>query len=324
MTTYSSVITGTGHHLPERVVTNDYFEDRLDTSDEWITSRTGISQRHFAGEHESTSTLGTEAGKKAIADSGVQLNEIDLVLVATSTPDYTFPSVATQIQGELGITSGCAFDIQAVCSGFIFAVANAHAMIKAGEATKALVIGTETFSRILDHKDRSTCILFGDGAGAIVLEARDFADQEEPCGILATDLHSDGRYRELLFVDGGVSTTQSSGHLRMQGREVFRHAVNKLVTSTERVMQKARIDHVDWVVPHQANYRIIKQTTQRLNIASDKVILTLDKHGNTSAASIPISLSIANRKGTFKPGDIILSHAIGGGFCWGAFVMRWN
>ena len=324
MPTYSSVITGTGHHLPKRVIANSYFEDKLDTSDEWIITRTGIKQRYFADHEETTSTLGIEAAKKAISDSGVALSDIDLILVATSTPDLTFPSVATQIQAGLGIEKGCAFDIQAVCAGFVFAVANANALIKAGEATKALVIGTETFSRILDQKDRSTCILFGDGAGAIVLEKTEVVNDGKQAGILATDLNSNGRYRELLYVDGGVSSTQTTGYLRMQGREVFRHAVNKLVSSSERVMNKANLDTIDWAVPHQANFRIIQQTSQRLNLDKDKVILTLDKLGNTSAASIPISLSITNQEGKFKPGDIILSHAIGGGFCWGSFVFRWQ
>ena len=324
MNSISSVITGTGHCTPERVIPNSYFEKELDTSDEWIVTRTGIKKRYFASKEETTSTLGIGAAKNALKNSGTRVEDIDLVLVATSTPDFTFPSVATQIQAGLGIEAGCAFDIQAVCAGFVFAMANANALIKSGEVNKALVIGSETFSRILDHKDRSTCILFGDGAGAVVLERKEFNSGSPQRGILATDLHSDGRHRELLYVDGGVSTTGSIGSLRMQGREVFRHAVNKLISSSEAVMKKANLERIDWAVPHQANYRIIHQTTQRLNLSPEQVILTLDNFGNTSAASIPISLSIANQNGKFKPGDIVLSHAIGGGFCWGSFVLRWQ
>ena len=320
-----SVVTGTGHYLPEKIVPNSYFEDFIDTSDEWITTRTGIKFRHYASSDESTSKMGIKAAQMALLNSGNKPEDIDLVLLATSTSDHTFPSTATQIQCGLGISRGYAFDIQAVCAGFVFALANANALIKSGEATKALVIGSETFSNILDWEDRTTCILFGDGAGAVVVEAEQATDSVNERGLLATDLHSDGRYKDILYVDGGVSTTRTAGHLRMKGREVFRHAVSKLVTSTEEVMKKAKVmsTDVDWAVPHQANIRIIQSATQKLNIPIEKVVVTLEQHGNTSAASIPISLSVANEEGKFRKGDLILSHAIGGGLCWGSFLLRW-
>ncbi len=325
MSTLRTVVTGTGHYLPKRVVPNSYFEDFIDTSDEWITTRTGIKTRYYAASDETTSSLGLKAAESALAKSGNKPEDIDLVIVATSTSDHTFPSTATQIQSGLGITTGYAFDIQAVCAGFVFALANANALIKAGEASKALVIGAETFSRIMDWEDRTTCILFGDGAGAIVLESDNMVNGSQDRGVLATDLHSDGRFKDILYVDGGVSTTKTTGYLRMKGREVFRHAVSKLVTSTEQVLNKANIksSEIDWAVPHQANVRIIQSATQKLNIPLDKVIVTLEQHGNTSAASIPISLSVASDKGKFKKGDLILSHAIGGGLCWGSFLLRW-
>ncbi len=324
MNNIRSVVTGTGHYLPEKIVPNSYFEDFIDTSDEWITTRTGIKQRHFASSEESTSTMGIKAAQMALVNSGNKPEDIDLVILATSTSDHTFPSTATQIQSGLGISRGYAFDIQAVCAGFVFALANANALIKSGEATKALVIGSETFSRLMDWEDRTTCILFGDGAGAVVVEEDQPANGGPERGVLATDLHSDGRYKDILFVDGGV-TTGTTGHLRMKGREVFRHAVSKLVNSTEEVLKKAKVSgsDVDWAVPHQANIRIIQSATQKLNIPIDKVVVTLEQHGNTSAASIPISLSVANAEGKFKKGDLILSHAIGGGLCWGSFLLRW-
>lgn len=320
-----SVVTGTGHYLPEKIVPNSYFEDFIDTSDEWITTRTGIKKRHFASPEESTSSMGIKAAKMALENSGIKPEEIDLVILATSTSDHTFPSTATQIQCGLGISRGYAFDIQAVCAGFVFALANANALIKSGEANKALVIGSETFSRLLDWEDRTTCILFGDGAGAVVVEKDTQVNGGLERGILATDLHSDGRYKDILFVDGGVSTTGTTGHLRMKGREVFRHAVSKLIDSTEEVMDKAQVSgsDIDWAVPHQANIRIIQAATQKLKIPIERVVVTLEKHGNTSAASIPISLSVANEEGKFKNGDLILSHAIGGGLCWGSFLLRW-
>lgn len=325
MDTIRSVVTGTGHYLPENIVPNSYFEEYIDTSDEWITARTGIKRRHYASIEETTSTMGIKAARKALKNSGCKPEDIDLIILATSTSDHTFPSTATQIQNGLGITRGYAFDLQAVCAGFVFALANANALIKSGEATKALVIGSETFSRILDKNDRTTCILFGDGAGAVVLEGAKTTNGGSDRGILATDLHSDGSFKDILYVDGGVSTTKTSGHLRMKGKEVFRHAVSKLVNSTERVMEKANVTsaEVDWAVPHQANVRIIQSTTQKLKIPIEKVIVTLQNHGNTSAASIPISLSVANEESKFKKGDLILSHAIGGGLCWGSFLLRW-
>ena len=320
-----SVIRGTGHYLPERVVPNAEFAATLETSDDWIISRSGIERRHFAAEGEFTSDLAINAARAALENAGVTADDIDAVIVATSTPDYTFPAVATQVQAGLGITNGFAFDIQAVCAGFVFALANATGLIAAGQAKRILVIGAETFSRIMDWTDRSTCVLFGDGAGAVVLEAQPGTGANTDRGVLACDLHSDGQYRDLLYVDGGVSRSGQAGVLRMQGREVFRHAVEKLSATANAALDKAGLtaDQLDWVVPHQANLRIIRGTAQKLGLPMEKVIVTVQDHGNTSAASIPLALSVANAEGRFKPGDLLLTEAIGGGLSWGAVLLRW-
>ncbi|TVS00392.1 MAG: ketoacyl-ACP synthase III [Rhodobacteraceae bacterium] len=320
-----SVIRGTGHYLPARVVPNSEFAKTLDTSDDWIISRSGIERRHFAAEGEFTSDLAIRAARAALENAGVSAQEIDAVIVATSTPDFTFPAVATQVQAGLGITKGFAFDIQAVCAGFVFALANATGLIAAGQASRILVIGAETFSRIMDWTDRTTCVLFGDGAGALVLEAQTGTGANTDPGVLACDLNSDGQYRELLYVDGGVSRTGQAGVLRMQGREVFRHAVEKLAATANAALDKAGLsaDQVDWVVPHQANLRIIRGTAQKLGIPMERVVVTVQDHGNTSAASIPLALSVADAEGRFKPGDLVLTEAIGGGLSWGAVLLRW-
>ncbi len=320
-----SVIRGTGHYLPARVVPNSEFAKSLDTSDDWIISRSGIERRHFAAEGEFTSDLAIRAARAALQNAGVSAQEIDAVIVATSTPDFTFPAVATQVQAGLGITKGFAFDIQAVCAGFVFALANATGLIAAGQASRILVIGAETFSRIMDWTDRATCVLFGDGAGALVLEAQTGTGANTDRGVLACDLNSDGQYRELLYVDGGVSRTGQAGVLRMQGREVFRHAVEKLAATANAALDKAGLsaDQVDWVVPHQANLRIIRGTAQKLGLPMERVVVTVQDHGNTSAASIPLALSVANAEGRFKPGDLVLTEAIGGGLSWGAVLLRW-
>ena len=320
-----SVVKGVGHYLPDRVVPNSEFESTLETSDEWIRSRTGIIQRHFAADGQTTSDLAIRAGRAALQDSGCGPEDIDLVILATTTPDYTFPSTATQVQSALQITNGFAFDMQAVCAGFVYAVATANALMKSGEAKCALVIGAETFSRILDMNDRSTCVLFGDGAGALVIKSEESVSDSNSRGILATDIHSDGQYLNLLYVDGGVSSTQTAGSVRMDGREIFRHAVEKLVDTTNRVLRKANVScsEIDWIVPHQANLRIIRSTTKKLKIPSDKVIVTVDRHGNTSAASIPLALSKSKSDGRIKPGDTIVMKAIGGGLTWGSVLLRW-
>ena len=320
-----AIVRGTGHYLPERVVENSWFEGKLETSDEWIRARTGIERRHFAADDQRTSDLGILAGRAALENAGLDANEIDAVIVATSTPDLTFPSVATMVQAGLGMRQGFAYDIQAVCAGFVYALANADAMIRAGLAERILVIGAETFSRIMDWSDRGTCVLFGDGAGAVVLEAAELAGSVEDRGILATDLNSDGKYRDLLYVDGGVASTGTAGHLRMQGNLVFRHAVEKLADTAHRALDKAGLapENVDWLVPHQANLRIIDATGRKLGIAPEKVVVTVDRHGNTSAASIPLALSVANSQGRLQPGQVIVAEAIGGGLAWGSVVLRW-
>jgi len=325
MTMIRPVIRGTGHYLPARVVPNSEFAKTLDTSDDWIVSRSGIERRHFAAEDEFTSDLAIHAARAALENAGLNANDIDTIIVATSTPDFTFPAVATQVQAALGMTKGFAFDIQAVCAGFVFALANASGLIAAGQAQRVLVIGAETFSRIMDWTDRGTCVLFGDGAGAVVVEGQPGTGANSDRGVLACDLHSDGRYRDLLYVDGGVSRTGSAGVLRMQGREVFRHAVEKLAETATAALDKAGLNaaDVDWVVPHQANLRIIKGTAQKLGVPMERVIVTVQDHGNTSAASIPLALSVANAEGRFKPGDLILTEAIGGGLSWGAVTLRW-
>ena len=320
-----AIVRGTGHYLPERVVENSWFEGKLETSDEWIRARTGIERRHFAADDQRTSDLGNKAGRAALENAGLDANEIDAVIVATSTPDLTCPSVATMVQAGLGMRQGFAYDIQAVCAGFVYALANADAMIRAGLADRVLVIGAETFSRIMDWSDRGTCVLFGDGAGAVVLEAADMAGSVEDRGILATDLNSDGKYRDLLYVDGGVASTGTAGHLRMQGNLVFRHAVEKLAVTAHRALDKAGLapENVDWLVPHQANLRIIEATAKRMHLPMEKVVLTVADHGNTSAASIPLALSVAKSQGRLQPGQVIVAEAIGGGLAWGSVVLRW-
>ena len=323
--TRRSVICGTGHYLPERIVENSWFENKLDTTDEWIRSRTGIERRHFAAEGQTTSDLAIRAAKAALDRAGMTADDIDGVVLATSTPDFTFPAVATMVQAGLGMKRGFAYDVQAVCAGFVFALANADAMIRAGQADRILVIGAETFSRIMDWTDRGTCVLFGDGAGAVVLQAEDGAGNSDDRGILASDLNSDGTYRELLYVDGGVSSTGTAGQLRMQGNLVFRHAVEKLAKTAHTALDRAGLTpaDVDWLVPHQANMRIITATAQKMQLPLDKVVLTVADHGNTSAASIPLALSVADGLGRFAPGQVLVTEAIGGGLSWGAVVLRW-
>ncbi|MFZ9948459.1 MAG: beta-ketoacyl-ACP synthase III [Gemmobacter sp.] len=322
--TRRACIRGVGHYLPERVVENAEFEASLATSDEWIRERSGIERRHVAAEGQTTSDLAIRAGQAALGDAGLGPDDIDAVIVATSTADLTFPSAATMVQAGLGMTRGFAYDVQAVCAGFVFALANADALIRAGLAGRVLVIGAETFSRLMDWTDRGTCVLFGDGAGAVILEAAEGAGTPADRGILAVDLHSDGRHRDLLYVDGGVSTGQV-GHLRMQGREVFRHAVEKLAATAQAALGKAGLDEgaVDWVVPHQANLRIIQATAARLQVPMERVVVTVQDHGNTSAASIPLALSVAHGQGRIRPGQVVVLEAIGGGLAWGAVVLRW-
>ncbi|MCT4372883.1 ketoacyl-ACP synthase III [Yangia mangrovi] len=317
-------VAGIGHYLPQRVVPNAEFEKTLDTSDEWIRSRSGIERRHFAAEGETTSMLAANAAEAALKDAGLEASEIDALIVATSTPDLTFPSAATMVQARIGMTGGFAFDVQAVCAGFVYALSTANAMIVAGQAKRVMVIGAETFSRIMDWTDRGTCVLFGDGAGALILESAEGEGTSADRGILSVDLHSDGQFRDLLYVDGGVST-QSTGHLRMEGKEVFRHAVEKLAQTATTAMDKAGItsDEVDWVVPHQANIRIINGTAKKLGLPMERVVVTVQDHGNTSAASIPLALSVGKAEGKIKQGDVVVTEAIGGGLAWGAVVLRW-
>ncbi|WP_299686900.1 beta-ketoacyl-ACP synthase III [uncultured Tateyamaria sp.] len=322
--TIRAVVRGAGHYLPARVVENSEFEATLDTTDEWIRSRSGIERRHFATETDTTSSMATAAAQAALADSGLEASDIDAIVLATSTADLTFPSAATMVQAQLGMTGGFAFDVQAVCAGFVYALSNANALILSGQARRVLVIGAETFSKIMDWTDRSTCVLFGDGAGALVLEAEEAAGEASDRGILACDLHSDGRLRDLLYVDGGVSTG-TSGYLRMQGNQVFRHAVEKLAATAHTAMDRAGVtaDDVDWIVPHQANIRIIQGTAKKMNVPMDRVVVTVQDHGNTSAASIPLALSVGRARGQIKDGDLLVTEAIGGGLAWGAVVLRW-
>ncbi|KGJ21934.1 beta-ketoacyl-ACP synthase III [Paracoccus sanguinis] len=320
-----AVVRGTGHYLPARVVENSHFEATLDTSDAWIRERTGIERRHFAAEGEFTSDLATAAARAALERGGMAADDIDAIVVATSTPDLTFPAVATMVQAGLGMTRGFAYDVQAVCAGFVFAMANADGLIRSGQADRVLVIGAETFSRIMDWTDRGTCVLFGDGAGAVILEAVEGEGTTADRGVLSTDLNSDGTLRDLLYVDGGVSRTGTAGCLRMQGNLVFRHAVEKLAKTAHHALDKAGLTpaDVDWLVPHQANLRIIGATAQKMQLPMDKVVLTVADHGNTSAASIPLALSVADGEGRFAEGDVLVLEAIGGGMSWGSVVLRW-
>lgn len=319
-----AVVKGVGHYLPERVVPNAEFEATLDTSDEWIKTRSGIERRHFAAEGETTSDLAIKAAKAALAMAGMDGNDIDAIVLATSTADLTFPSAATMVQNAIGNTTGYAFDVQAVCAGFVYALSNANALIVSGQANRVLVIGAETFSRIMDWTDRATCVLFGDGAGALILEAEEGTGETTDRGILSVDLNSDGRYKDLLYVDGGVST-QNSGMLRMKGSELFRHAVEKLAQTADAALEKVGLgaEDIDWVVPHQANIRIIQSTAKKLGVGMDRVIVTVQDHGNTSAASIPLALSVGVQNGQIKQGDLLVTEAIGGGLAWGAVVIRW-
>ena len=320
--TRRSVIAGTGSALPKRVVTNHELAQTVDTSDEWIVERSGIRQRYVVGEGETTSTLAIEAARKALAAAGVEGAQIGLIVLATTTPDQTFPATATIVQDAIGANGGIAFDVAAVCSGFLYALGVADSMLRAGMTQRALVIGAETMTRLLDWEDRTTCVLFGDGAGAVVLEARDVA--EDGPGVLATHLHADGAHNELLYVDGGPSTTQSVGHLRMKGREVFRHAVVNLADVLGNVLAECGLSaaDLDWVVPHQANQRILDATAKKLGLPPEKVVVTVDRHANTSAASVPLALDCAVSDGRIKRGDLIVLEAMGGGFTWGASLVR--
>lgn len=320
-----SVVLGCGSYLPQKVLTNAELAARIDTSDEWIVQRTGIKERHIAADGEFTSHLAINAAKAALEHAGIDAQDIDLIVLATSTPDNTFPATAVAVQHGLGINHGAAFDLQAVCSGFVFALATADNFLRCGAYKRALVIGAETFSRILDWSDRGTCVLFGDGAGAVVLEAQDQSGQTSDRGILTTHLRSDGRHKAKLFVDGGPSSTQTVGHLRMEGREVFKHAVGMITDVIVDAFKATGVtaDDIDWFVPHQANKRIIDASAHKLHIAPQKVVLTVDLHGNTSAASIPLALSVAVKDGRVKKGDLVLFEAMGGGFTWGSALVRW-
>ena len=325
MTIRRSVVRGVGAYLPKRVITNEELSKTVDTTDEWIQQRTGIRERHVAAEGEYTSHLGLEAARAALANAKIDASEVDLIVLATSTPDQTFPATAVTIQAELGIQKGAAFDVQAVCSGFVFALATADQYLRSGAFNTALVIGAETFSRILDWKDRGTCVLFGDGAGAVVLQAMDQPGMREDRGVLTTHLRSDGRHRDKLFVDGGPSTTGTAGYLRMEGREVFRHAVGMITDVIEDAYKATGYgsNDIDWFVPHQANRRIIDGSAKKLGIAPSKVVTTVDRHANTSAASIPLALAEAVKDGRIKPGHLVLLEAMGGGFTWGSALVRW-
>lgn len=324
MSDIRSVVRGVGSYLPEQVVTNAELAHKVDTSDEWIVQRTGICQRHIAAEGQATSDLARIAAERALADAGLAAEAIDLIVVATATPDQTFPATAATVQAQLGIIGGAAFDLQAVCSGFIFALATADAHLRTGMFKRALVIGAETFSRILDWDDRTTCVLFGDGAGAVVIEGVP-AEAAGDRGVITSHLRSDGRHRSKLYVDGGPSTTQTVGHLRMEGREVFRHAVGMITDVIEDAFAATgeSADSIDWFVPHQANRRIIDASAQKLHIAPEKVVTTVDRHGNTSAASIPLALDVARKDGRIKDGDLVLLEAMGGGFTWASALVRW-
>jgi len=325
VTVTRSVVLGCGSYLPGRVLTNTELARKVDTSDEWITQRTGIRERRIAAPGERTSDLGLAAARAALINGNIDPQSIDLIVLATSTPDYTFPATAVSIQAGLGITRGAAFDLQAVCSGFVFALATADGLLKSGGFQRALVVGAETYSRLLDWSDRSTCVLFGDGAGAVVLDAVSQPGTRAGRGILTTHLRSDGRYRDKLYVDGGPSSTGTTGYLRMEGREVFKYAVamiTDVVVDAFAATGYTAAD-VDWFVPHQANKRIIEGSAQKLGIAPEKIVITVDRHGNTSAASIPLALAVAVKDGRIKSGDLVLLEAMGGGFTWGAVLLRW-
>ncbi|MBI1979971.1 MAG: ketoacyl-ACP synthase III [Methylocystis sp.] len=322
---FRSVVLGVGAYLPQKTLTNDELAKLVDTSDEWIVQRTGIKERHIAAEGETTSMLGEKAARAALANAGVKADDIDLIIVATSTPDWTFPSTATQIQAALGITHGVAFDLQAVCSGFVFALATAEKFLRSGSHRRALVIGAETFSRIIDWTDRTTCVLFGDGAGAMIIESRPSQGGIDERGVLTTHLRSDGRHRAKLHVDGGPSATQTVGHLRMEGKEVFRFAVGQVTDVVKDAFAATGLtsEDLDWFVPHQANRRIIDMSAQKLGIAPEKIIATVHLHGNTSAASVPLALAVAAADGRIKQGDLVMLEAVGGGFTWGSALIRW-
>lgn len=325
MTQTRSVVLGGGSYLPSRVLTNAELARMVDTSDEWIVQRTGIRERHIAADGEMTSDLALHAAQAALSDAGVEARTIDLIVLATSTPDQTFPATAVTVQASLGIDHGAAFDLQAVCSGFVYALSVTDSMLRSGACKRALVIGAETFSRILDWTDRTTCVLFGDGAGAIVLEAQQQPGNVTDRGILTTHLRSDGRHKSKLYVDGGPSSTQTVGHLRMEGRAVFKHAVAMITDVIDDAFKATGYgaDSIDWFIPHQANKRIIDDSAKKLGIAPEKVVITVDRHGNTSAASIPLALDVARKDGRVKAGDLVLFEAMGGGFTWGSALVRW-
>lgn len=325
MTRIQSVVRGVGGYLPARVMTNDELSKIVDTTDEWIVQRTGITQRHVAAEGEMTSDLALHAARGALENAGLTTDDIDLIIVATTTPDRTFPAAAALLQQKLGIRHGVAFDVQAVCSGFVFGVATADSYLKSGMAKRALVVGAETFSRLLDWTDRTTCVLFGDGAGAIILEAQDVADDAPEKGVLVSSLRTDGSHWDKLYVDGGPSATQSVGHVRMEGREVFKHAVGMISDVIEDVLTKTgkSTEDLDWFVPHQANKRIIDGAGRKLGIPEEKTVVTVDRHANTSAASVPLALWVASQDGRIKAGDLVMIEAMGGGFTWGASLIRW-
>jgi len=322
--TFCARIIGTGSHLPEMVLTNAELATRVDTTDEWIVERTGIRERRIAKEGETTAALAFQAAENALDAAGIVAADLDLIIVATTTPDNTFPSTATKVQAMLGMDGGAAFDVQAVCSGFIYALAVGDNFIRAGQAKNVLVIGAEIFSRIIDWEDRTTCVLFGDGAGAVVLQAQE-VEQGTPVGILSTHLHSDGKLRDLLYTDGGPGSSATVGHVRMLGREVFRHAVTNLAAVVDEALQANGLNQgdIDWLVPHQANKRILDSTAKKLGLAPERVVITVDKHANTSAASVPLALDTAVRDGRIKDGQLVLMEAMGGGLTWGAALVRW-
>ena len=317
-----AVVESIGHYLPSRIVENSEFEATLETNDSWIRSRTGIERRHFAAENETTSDMGIKAAQAALANANCTVDDVDAIILATSTADLTFPSAATMVQNGLGMRHGFAFDVQAVCAGFLYALTTANSMIASGQANRILVIGAETFSKLMDWTDRGTCVLFGDGAGAMLISAQH--DESSDRGILATALRSDGRYKDILYVDGGISL-QTTGYLRMQGKEVFRHAVEKLSAIALETLEKAGLttEDVDWIVPHQANKRILEGLSKRLRIPMDKVVMTVNNHGNTSAASIPLAMAVGVQNKLIKTGDVVVTGAIGGGLAWGTAVIRW-